>query len=88
VAGIRSEPQLFIEGNHRTGALVVSYLLMQDRQPPFGLSPKNAQEFFDPSSLIQTIDKRKFLANFRLPHLKKQFARFLKREADDAHLAR
>ena len=85
---ILSEPQLFIEGNHRTGALVVSYLLMQHREPPFVLTAKNAQEFFDPSSMIKKIDKREFLATFRIPHLKRQFARFLKQESDDAYLAR
>jgi len=85
---ILSEPQLFIEGNHRTGALVVSYLLMQDGQPPFVLSPENAREFFDPSSLIKSIDKREFLSHFRIPPLKKPFVRFLKRQADDAYLAR
>lgn len=79
---ILSEPQLFIEGNHRTGSLVVSYILARDGHPPFVLTSSNAPEFFDPSSLIKKIDKRQFLANLRIPHLKKRFARFLKRETD------
>ena len=29
-----SEPELFIEGNHRTGALVMSYILARENRPP------------------------------------------------------
>ena len=29
-----SQPQLYIEGNHRTGALVMSYLLVREGRPP------------------------------------------------------
>jgi hypothetical protein len=85
---VLSEPQLFIEGNHRSGALIVSYLLGRDGKPPFVLTPANAREFFDPSSLIKKIDKRHFLANFRIPHLKERFARFLKQQSDDTYLRR
>ena len=85
---ILSEPQLFIEGNHRSGALVVSYILARADLPPFVLTPGNAQEFFDPSSLIKKIDKREFLSNLRIPHLKKRFAHFLKRESDASYLKR
>ena len=85
---VLSEPQLFIEGNHRSGALIVSYLLARDGKPPFVLTPANACEFFDPSSLIKKIDKRQFLANFRIPHLKERFARFLKQQSDDTYLRR
>ncbi len=83
---ILSEPQLFIEGNHRTGALVISYLLARDGRPPFVVTPANAQEFFDPSSLIKKIDKREFIANLRIPRLKKRLAEFLEREADAAYV--
>src|SRR5262245_56546128 len=31
-------PQLFIEGNHRTGALLMSYVLLREGEPPFVLS--------------------------------------------------
>jgi hypothetical protein len=35
---ILSEPQLFIAGNHRTGALVLSYILAREGRPPFVLT--------------------------------------------------
>ena len=45
---ILSEPQLFIEGNHRTGALVMSYILARDGRPPFVLTAENAKAYLDP----------------------------------------
>jgi hypothetical protein len=49
---ILSEPQLFIEGNHRTGALVMSYILAREGRPPFVLTAENARAYLDPSTLI------------------------------------
>ena len=56
-----SQPQLFLEGNHRTGALVASYILVQEGLPPFVLTPKNAPAYFNPSTLIKYRNKDKFL---------------------------
>ena len=49
-----SKPQLFIEGNHRTGALVMSYILLASGQPPFVLSVENAAAYFEPSTASGT----------------------------------
>ncbi len=56
-----SQPQLFLEGNHRTGALVASYIMVQEGLPPFVLTRKNATEYFNPSTLIKYRHKEKFL---------------------------
>uniref|UniRef100_I2PYF9 Fido domain-containing protein n=1 Tax=Desulfovibrio sp. U5L TaxID=596152 RepID=I2PYF9_9BACT len=56
-----SQPQLFLEGNHRTGTLVASYILVQEGLPPFVLTPKNAVAYFNPSTLIKYRHKEKFL---------------------------
>lgn len=40
------QPQLFVEGNHRTGVLLINYLLMRDGRAPFVLTPDNALPFF------------------------------------------
>ncbi len=58
---IVSQPQLFLEGNHRTGSLVASYILVQEGLPPFVLTRKNAQAYFNPSTLIKYRHKEKFL---------------------------
>jgi hypothetical protein len=81
-----SEPELFIEGNHRTGALVMSYILARDGRPPFVLTAANAKAYLDPSTLITETRKHSFVAVFKLPKIKRYFAEFLKEQADRKYL--
>jgi len=83
---ILSEPQLFIEGNHRTGALVMSYILAREGFPPFVITTENARAFLDPSTLVTETRKRSFVALFRLPKITRYFAEFLKEQADQRYL--
>lgn len=82
-----SDPQLFIEGNHRTGALVMSYLLAREGQPPFVLTASNAREFFNPSSVIKKTKKRSMAMRLNMPGLGRAFAAFLERQANPSFLA-
>ena len=84
---ILTTPQLFIEGNHRTGALVMSYLLLRDGQPPFVLSPENAGAYFDASSVLRDIPKRGATTLFRLPGIRQRLADLLREHADTRYLA-
>jgi hypothetical protein len=84
---ILSQPQLFIEGNHRTGALIISYLLLREGQPPFVLTEKNAKGFFDPSSLMKRTKKRKLTEQFKFRRLTRTFAEFLEKHKDADFLA-
>ena len=43
-----SEPQLFIEGNHRTGSLIISFMLVRAGKPPFVVKPRQCQRLFRP----------------------------------------
>lgn len=79
---VLSEPQLFIEGNHRTGALIMSYLLARDGKPPFVLSVGNALGYFDPSSVIKHTRKTAVSLLVQIPRIKKRFAAFLEAQAD------
>jgi hypothetical protein len=83
---VLSAPQLYIEGNHRTGALIMSYLLAREGRPPFVLTVDNARAYFDPSSLIKNTRKRSFAMLFKIPGIRKNFARFLRKQADDRFL--
>lgn len=83
---ILSKPQLFIEGNHRTGALIMSYVLLRKGKPPFVLSVDNTLAYFDPSTVIRNTSKLGPIALFRLPGVKKRFAQFLEAHADDVYL--
>lgn len=81
-----SEPQLFPEGNHRTGVLVMSYLLGRDGKPPVVLTPENAAGFFDPSTRAKQLRKGSFGMILGMSSLKRQLAGFLKEQANDAFL--
>jgi hypothetical protein len=85
---ILSAPQLFVEGNHRTGALVMSHLLTRAGKPPFVLTVRNAKAYFDPSSLVKACRKRSFRAMLEVPKLRKRLAKFVEDEADPGFLRR
>ncbi|HEX6829266.1 MAG TPA: hypothetical protein VF104_09825 [Burkholderiales bacterium] len=83
---ILSKPQLFIEGNHRSGALIMSYILMRDGYPPFVLTADSAVAFFNPSTVIRNTRKKSIAMLYRLPGIKKRYARFLEAQADPRFL--
>jgi hypothetical protein len=81
-----SRPQLFVEGNHRTGALAMSYVLVRDNEPPFVLTTENAAMYFDPSAVIQDTEKQGLAMLFRSPGLTRRVATFLLEHADRTYL--
>ena len=83
---ILSKPQLFVEGNHRAGALVMSYILARDGEPPFVLSVENAGAYFDPSAVIRNTAKNSAAMLFRLPGIRKRLAALLREHSDCRHL--
>ena len=83
---ILGRPQLFVEGNHRTGALLMSYLLMAEGEPPFVLSPENAGPYFEPSTVIRSTEKKGPAALFRLPGITRRLAQLLEEHADRRYL--
>ncbi|MFP3517933.1 hypothetical protein SB766_17255 [Pseudomonas sp. SIMBA_077] len=78
---VLSKPQLFIEGNHRSGSLIVSYLLMREGLPPFVLTLENAEGYFNPSSVIRNSAKHGVKALYELPKIKKKYAAFLEEQS-------
>ncbi len=81
-----SRPQLFVEGNHRTGALAMSYVLVRENEPPFVLTTENAATYFDPSTVIQDTAKQGLAMLFRSPRLTRRLASFLLEHADRRYL--
>jgi hypothetical protein len=79
-------PQLYVEGNHRTGALMMSYILAREGLPPFVVTVENAKAYFDPSALVKGVKKRGVVRLTRLPKLQKRFARLLKEQGDERFL--
>ncbi len=84
---ILAKPQLFIEGNHRTGALVMSWILIRGGKPPFVLSKSNAVGYFKPSASIRDIRKSSMLGMLRLPRIQRRFADFIQRDSNSRYLA-
>ena len=74
---ILGHPQLFIEGNHRAGSLIASWINMYYGYPPFVLSVKNAVPYFKPSADIKKFaDKSSWRGRSRLPKYRKSFKEF------------
>lgn len=85
---VLSRPQLFIEGNHRTGALIMSYLLGLQGKPPFVLTPENAEAYFNPSTLVRDSHKYSLDELIKIPKLARYFANFLQENEDDSLLVK
>jgi prophage maintenance system killer protein len=83
---ILSEPQLFIEGNHRTGAMIMSYLLAREGRPPFVVTNKNAHAFFNPASVFKKSNKRNLSMRIKMPGLTSAFADYLQKQASRKYL--
>ncbi len=77
-----SRPQLFEEGNHRAGALLMSCILVRNGKPPFVLTVDNAKAYFDPSSLAKQTTKDILGKYYKLPKIKKKFAKFLENQSN------
>ena len=85
--GILCQPQLFIEGNHRTGSLIAGLELMRSGEPPFVLDTKNAIAYFNPSTVIKLSDRRRYRDTlFKMPGIKKRFGKFLQKNACENYL--
>src|SRR5262249_45072042 len=82
-----SRPQLFVEGNHRTGALAMSYILVRENEPPFVLTTENAVTYFDPSTVIQDTEKQGLAMLFRSPGLIRRLACSQRETADRTFLS-
>jgi hypothetical protein len=80
-------PQLYIEGNHRTGSLIANWISVYHGFPPFVLSADNAIAYFAPSTEIQNFaDKSTWRGQARLPKYRKSFLHFWENHIDDLYL--
>jgi hypothetical protein len=86
--GVLSQPQLYQEGNHRTGSLIASGILLQNGRPPFVLTRQNAVSYFNPSSEIKFTDKRAINGKLRLPKYQRDFREFLQQNVNEAYVRR
>ncbi len=73
-----SQPQLFIEGNHRTENIILNYLLVSAGEAPFVIDPESAFDYLELSGKIKFSDKKKISkGKWSIPGLRKAFIHFL-----------
>ncbi len=77
-----SRPQLFLEGNHRTGNILLNYLLLSKNAPPYIVTADNADVYLDVSGDIKFTEKGNFDTALRMPGHRKRFQAFLKEHTD------
>jgi len=76
-------PQLFIEGNHRTGNLLANWISMYYGRPPFVLSVENAVAYFKPSKEIKRFaNKSTWRGRRRIPKYRASFKKFWEENID------
>lgn len=76
-------PQLYIEGNHRSGSIVASWVNLVNEKPPFVLTVDNAVPFFQPAQEIKKFDKKSLWRSMtKLPKYEKEFKHFWKSYCD------
>lgn len=83
---ILSRPQLFPEGNHRTGALVVSCLLLHAGRPPFVLSLDHAEAYFTASAEARQTGRRGLRPLLQSSRLRGEFARLFQASSNPEYL--
>jgi len=80
-------PQLFIEGNHRTGNLISNWISMYYGRPPFVLSVENAIAYFKPSKEIKRFANRStWRGRARLPKYRTCFKKFWEENIDSKYV--
>lgn len=82
-----SRPQLFLEGNHRTGNIILNYLLVSKSAPPYIVSATTALPYLDISGDIKFTENGNHLDTaLRMPGHRKRFRAFLQDAADPGFL--
>jgi hypothetical protein len=82
-----SRPQLFLEGNHRTGNIVLNYLMISKGSAPYVVSADDAHTYLDISGDIKFTDNGNYLDTaLRMPGHRKRFKAFLKERVDERFL--
>jgi hypothetical protein len=86
---ILGQPQLFIEGNHRSGSVIASWINLINNKPPFVLTVENAVSFFQPAQEIKKFNKRsRWRSLTKLPKHKKDFEIFWKKHCSMQFVAK
>lgn len=81
-----SAPQLFIEGNRRTAALLASYVLARGGEPPLVAGPAHFADYDALSAEAAAIDRTGFVDMFAGWRIVRRLTAFLREESDPRFL--
>ncbi|GAB6091153.1 hypothetical protein [Spirochaeta dissipatitropha] len=82
-----SQPQLFLEGNHRTGNILLNYLLVSSNALPFVVSVDTARLYLDLSGDIKFTNKENSLdSTVKMPGHNKRFRLFLQEHGSSRYI--
>lgn len=82
-----SQPQMFVEGNHRTENVIVNYLLVTEGKLPFILEPESALEYFNLSARIKFSDRHNLITQMTsFPKHRKELASVLEKYGSKKYL--
>lgn len=84
---VLSFPQLYVNGNHRSGSLIANWISMYYGQAPFVLSVENALAYFEPSAHIKKFaEKLSIRGKLGLPKYHKSFGKFWQQYIDEKYI--
>ena len=83
---ILGNPQLFVEGNHRTAALIISRLLIEAQRPPFVLTPRLAPDWLSHTADIQSLKRHGLRSMIRTQPVRQALATLLEVHSDSRYL--
>lgn len=84
---IVGQPQLFIEGNHRSGSVIASWVNLVNGKPPFVLNVDNAIAYFSPAQEIKKFNKRAVWRSLtKLPKYKRDFREFWENHCEKRYM--
>ena len=87
IVQVVSRPQLFIEGNKRTSALIASYLLARESRPPLVVTPEHHAEFTMLTDRAARVERRGLVGNLQATLATRRLVDFL-RETGEARMLR
>lgn len=84
-----SQPQLFIEGNHRTGNVIINFLLISAGAPIFIIDPDNAHDYLELSADIKFTNKEDLGADIiHFKKYRKDLVKLLEKYTDEKYITK
>lgn len=81
-------PQLFLEGNHRTGVILANYILARANQAPLVIDHQLAPTWFEMTEIVRSRRRSLLEPKFWLRSLHGELAEFIQHHVNERYLRR